>query len=137
MNETTKNKTSERTVRPILLSIVCIITYVYNGLIELLLILLLFFPELSRNTLNSFFPEIEISYTGTYLMLSVLIILFFLILLSINKMWRLKKTGLYIYIMIKTALIILLFITDFYSFFNLAFSIIFILLFLIHLPKFE
>ncbi len=137
MNEIKKTQTSEKTVRPLLLSIVCLITYVYNGIIELLLILLLFFPELSRNTLNSFFPDIELSYTGTYLILSILIIVFFLILISINKMWRLKKTGLYIYITLKIALIILLFITDFYSFFNLTFSVIFILLFLIYLPKFK
>ena len=122
---------SEPKKRPVLLSVLCILTFIGSGLGILFWLLAI----IGLGSLLGFLGKIPGFGVGggesTILAPIIFLILAILLLLSAIMMWRLKKNGYYLYILVKILGIILpiLLIGSIFSIGSLIIPVIFIVLY--------
>jgi len=121
--------------RPFPLMVLCMISFVYNGLIAISFLTALFFPSFIENILSSYFPEISLTKPGTIAILAAGFLLFAVTFFGVLQMFRLKRPGFYIFLILKSMLIILLFMSHYYNLINIGISLVMILLYWLYLPR--
>ncbi|MCF8344058.1 MAG: hypothetical protein K9G67_00610 [Bacteroidales bacterium] len=121
--------------RPFPLMVLCMISFVYNGLIAISFLTALFFPSFIEKILSSYFPEISLTKPGTIAILVAGFLLFALTFFGVLQMFRLKRYGFYIFLIFKSILIILLFMSHYYNLINIGISLLIILLYWLYLPR--
>lgn len=92
--------------RPVFLSLLCIVVFVYSGLFTLLFISGVVFNSWIIETINDFIPEKSVERTEIIFLLISGIILYLFSFSGAYYIWRLKQKGFYIYL-ISTLLIII------------------------------
>jgi len=123
--------------RPLLLSAVCIFSFIYYGFLLAVFITSLFFPQFISNVLNNYLTEHPVAITLTYAILLSGILLFGALFAGIYFFWRLNKKAIYFYFPAKTVYLILLFLTHNYSWYNISLSILLIIIYLFFARKLQ
>ena len=95
----TEKPTEKIRKRPFLLSVICIALFVYTGVLSLIFLLALVFNGWMHETVNGFFPEQEIDPMQILLIGSAGFFLNGLAFFAVLSMWRLKRYGLYLFVL--------------------------------------
>lgn len=111
--------------RPFILSILCVATFVYSAFFILIFFFGLIYNSRLTAILNDFLQEKNFSRMSIFLLSFSGVLLFSLSFLGTYFMWKLKRAGLYIYIVSTVIIIIAPYLTGFISHTN---TIIFLLL---------
>ncbi len=111
--------------RPFLLSILCVALFVHSATLTIIFLLATFFNGWIFSMLQDYFPEKNIN-NSSVLMLSLLgFVLNGLAFTGIYNMWKLKRSGLYLY---SAASLVFILFPFFLGFGNLASIIIIVVL---------
>lgn len=128
MNE---KKTDTSVNRPFFLSILCISLFVYTGVLSLIFLLSILFNKWISNTLSDFFPEKQIEDSNILMICMVAFVLCATSFISTFLMWKLKRTGLYLFAISSLLFLFFPFIFGFGNYYSLAIlGVIIVLLFL-------
>ncbi len=122
------------TQKPIFFSLLCVASFVYNGLIILLLLTAFFFQayliEMIREYANYQAPE-----TSFYVFLISGLLLVGLAFYGVLKMWQLKKAGFYFFLLSNVLVMILLQLFFTLSLWHLVSTILILFLFWIYAKR--
>lgn len=129
-----KNKQHNKR-RPFFLLVLCVVSFIYNGVLSSLFITSLFFPTYIQRLLNTYFTDITFSMAGTYAVLGTGLLLFGITFFGVLKMWLLQRAGFYIYLVSKLLLIIILFFSSYYSLINIGISVLLVIFYWSYLNK--
>ncbi|MDZ7742025.1 MAG: hypothetical protein U5Q03_09810 [Bacteroidota bacterium] len=122
------------TQRPLFLSLLCIASLVYNGLVMLLLIAAFFFrnylAEMIRNYADAKAPE-----TSLYVFLFTGLLLTGLAFYGVLKIWQLRKIGFLLFFLSNVLIMIVLYLFFTLSLWHLISSILLLFLFWIYAKR--
>jgi len=137
--EEMNNVPQTKAARPTLLSVLCILTFIGSGLSVLAFLLLAVLFGAMADFLSSI-PGFSTFMAGGIAFFVIMFILAFVSLFGAIKMWGLKKIGFYLYTAAQVLMIILPFILISgyqLSVFGIVITILFIVLYGIHLKHME
>nr|NQU92619.1 hypothetical protein [Bacteroidota bacterium] len=141
MNIPTDDIKIEKKGRPALpfgLSLLLIFSFVFNGLLLILLLLGLFYPGIVQKTLLQYYPQIHISITTAFMVNFTGVLLFGISFRGLTLLWRMKKRGFYYYASAQVVmLIVLVFIFRSYDIINIAIAIVFIIIIGLYVKKMD
>jgi hypothetical protein len=83
--------------RPFLLTLLCIFSFIFFGLISLLLLISVFYTGSLRDLLNTYIVGDPVSTLGVFSVLMLLFVLYASAFAGTALMWRMKKTGYYLF----------------------------------------
>lgn len=115
--------------RPPGLTVACIFSLVYNGILLAIAVISFFYAEYILNVLSRAFETDTMTPLTGYLIMIGCAFLFLSTMLSVLLMWHLKITGFYLYIILKSILIILLISINYLNYFNLLLAIFMLLVY--------
>jgi len=122
------------TQRPMFLSLLCIASLVYNGLLILILIAAFFFrnylTEVIRNYANAKSPEVSL-----YVFLFSGLLLAGMAFFGVLKMWQLKKVGFLLFLITNMLIMIALYFFFTLSLWHLILSILMLFIFWIYAKR--
>ncbi len=121
--------------RPLGLSILCMIAFVYYGLLTLVFLSGLIFSTGINDIINTYIQQYELSRSRLLLINLVASFLFGISFWGIYKLWILKRGGFYILLTSSTLLIISQLVQGAINWFYLIVAVIFILLFGIYFKR--
>jgi len=98
MNTDETGKSERSPARPFFLSILCTVVFVYSGFFILLFSGGIIFNAWITRVLNDYLPERNITSGSVIFICLVLIIFYGLSFFSSYLLWRLKRSGLFLYI---------------------------------------
>jgi hypothetical protein len=102
------DQANETTKRPLLISITCIFSFVYNAIILLSLLFAGFFPRTISNILNQYHDQINLGPFWFYVFLVLGIFVFGLAFYSILLLWKMKRKGILFFLISQLVIIGLL-----------------------------
>jgi hypothetical protein len=121
------------TTRPFILSVFCIALFVYTGMLSIIFMLVTLFNRPISITVADFFPERMITRENILLLSIVGAALNLLSFFSVMFIWRMKRTGLYVFTLASLIFLLLPFFMGFGDFTSLIImGIIIAVLFLFH-----
>ena len=121
---------NEKNNRPLGLSLLLIFSFVYNGLLAIVMIVGLFNPDIVQSILQQYYKQVYISGTTTILLTLSGALVFGISFFGLILLWKYKRKGFYYYataqvIMLLTLVIIL----KSYDYTNIAIVIVILVIF--------
>lgn len=98
---------NEITKRPKLLTLICLIAFVYSGLLAVIFLTGIILSSGFSNTINTYIALYELSAMQIFLLSTVGFLLFGISFWGVWKIYHLKRSGLYIFLLAGLLLIIL------------------------------
>lgn len=83
--------------RPVLLTALCLFSFVFFGMIALLLVISLFYAGSFRSLLNTYLAGATLNTSGVFLIIASLFIVYACAFTGILFMWRLRRKGFYLF----------------------------------------
>jgi len=83
--------------RPFVLSILCIALFVYTGTLSLIFLFSILFNGWLSNTISDFFPERDVENRNILVLSVIGFLLNGIAFFSTYNIWRLKKSGFYLF----------------------------------------
>ncbi len=123
--------------RPLIITICCIFSFIFNGILIIGLTTILFFPGYLTRSFGQYLPEINLQLTTSYLILVSGILLFGVTFTGAIYIWKLRRLGLYLYLPAKLSFLIFLIFTSNYSVYNIGISVFLIVVFLLYRKRYE
>lgn len=127
---------SKKENRPFFLSILCVSLFVYTGILSLIFLLSIIFYGWISNTLADFFPEREIVKTNILWLSIIAFLLSGASFYATFLMWRLKKSGLFLFILSSLAFQAFPFLFGFGNYYSLIIILVIIVLLLLYWRRF-
>ena len=116
--------------RPLGLSLLLIFSFVYNGLLMLVMIAGLIFPDIVQNILQQYYKQIYISGTAAILFTVAGTIVFGLSFFGLILLWRYKRRGFTYYALAQAILLFaLVVILRSYDYTNIAIALAVLVIF--------
>jgi hypothetical protein len=107
------------------LSVLLIFSFVYTGMILIVLLGGLFYPELVRDTLQQYYKQIYISSIASYLINLSAAIIMGVAFYGLVLLWRYKKLGFYLFAFSQMAVLMtMVLILQSYDWINIALIVI-------------
>jgi hypothetical protein len=99
-NNTALPETVEKPVRkrPFILTALCLVSFVFFGLISLLLLVSLLYSGSFRNLINTYVTGDPVSFIGVFFVLLLMFLLTAAAFTGTLLMWRMKRKGYYIFV---------------------------------------
>jgi len=129
-NQEVTNTDEQKKSRPLGLSLLLIFSFVYNGLLMLVMIAGLFFPDIVQNILQQYYKQIYISGTAAILFTLAGTIVFGISFLGLILLWRYKRRGFTYYALAQAILLFaLVVILRSYDYTNIAIALAVLVIF--------
>jgi hypothetical protein len=129
-NQEDANTDEQKQGRPLGLSLLLIFSFVYNGLLMLVMITGLIFPDIVQNILQQYYKQIYISGLTTILFTLAGVAVFGISFLGLVLLWRYKRRGFTYY---ASAQVVLLFtlvvVLRSYDYTNIAIALVVLAIF--------
>lgn len=122
---------------PLALTIACIFSFIYNGILLLLSIIVLIYADQAKEILRNLFGNQPISDLSLYLIPSLATLMFIMAIYGVAQMWKLKRRGFVIYLISKIIIIFLLIFYNYLNYFNLGLSLFMIIFYWSYQRKFS
>ncbi len=112
------------------LSVLLIFTFVYTGMVLIVLLGGLFYPELVRDTLQQYYKQVYISATVSFLINLSAVFIMGLSFYGLILLWNFKKKGFYFFAFPQLAVIFtLVIVLKSYDWINIALMVIILIIF--------
>ncbi len=122
--------------RPLGLSLLLIFSFVYNGLLLVVMILGLFYPDIVQNILQQYYKSVYISTTTSFILTLAGTLVFGISFYGLLLLWMMKRKGFFYYTSAQVAMIItLVFILKSFDYVNIAIALLVIVIFALHTRK--
>jgi hypothetical protein len=116
--------------RPLGLSLLLIFSFVYNGLLMIVMVAGLIFPDIVQNILQQYYKQIYISGTAAILFTLAGLIVFGISFLGLILLWRYKRRGFTYYALAQVILLFaLVVILRSYDYTNIAIALAVLVIF--------
>lgn len=116
--------------RPLGLSMLLIFSFVYNGLLSLVMLAGLFYPDIVQNILQQYYKQIYISGTTAVLFTLAGTIVFGISFFGLILLWRYKRRGYTYYALAQTIMLFtLVIILRSYDYTNIAIAVVVLVIF--------
>lgn len=115
--------------RPVLLTALCLFSFVFFGMIALLLVISLFYAGFFRSLLNTYLAGATLTTSGVFLIIASLFIVYACAFTGTLLMWRLRRKGFYIFTGAVVVLGVFQLFSNDFSFLSASILIILLLLF--------
>jgi len=126
----TGSVTDDNRSRPLGLSLLLIFSFVYNGILALIMLLGLFYPQVIQNILQQYFKQSYISGTTAVMFTIAGVLIFGISFTGLILLWMYKRKGFYFYASAQgIMLIILVFVFHSYDYINIAIALIVLAIF--------
>ena len=103
------------------LSVLLIFSFVYNGMLLLILIAGLFYPELVKDTLQQYYKQVYISSIASFLINFSAAMILGVSFYGLVLLWRFKKLGFYLFAFAQMAVLMtMVLILQSYDWINIA-----------------
>lgn len=124
------NAEKQKKNRPLGLSLLLIFSFVYNGLLTIVMILGLIFPDIVQNILQQYYKQIYISGTSAILFALAGTIVFGISFFGLILLWRYKRRGYTYYVLAQTIMLFtLVVILRSYDYTNIAIAVVVLVIF--------
>lgn len=121
---------NDKNRRPLGLSLLLIFSFVFNGLLAIVMIAGLFYPDIVQNLLQEYYKHFYISGTVAILLTLSGVIVFGISFFGLILLWQYKRRGFYYYASAQaTMLITLVLILKSYDFINIAIALVVLIIF--------
>ncbi len=122
--------------RPFGLSVLLVFSFVYNGILLLVMLLGLIYPGIVQTILQQYYKSVYIS-TGTSFILTLAgTLVFGISFYGLIMMWKMRRRGFYFYTAAQAAMLTtLLLILKSYDWVNIGIAVLVIIIFGLHTPK--
>lgn len=121
--------------RPVLLTALCLFSFVFFGMISLLLVISLFYAGSFGSLLNTYLAGATLNTSGVFLIIASLFIIYAGAFTGILFMWRLRRRGFYLFTGAVLVLVVFQLFSNDFSFLSATILIILLLLFGIFFRK--
>jgi len=119
--------------RPFILSILCIALFVYTGILSLVFLFSIIFNNWISNTISDFFPERNIENRSILILSVIGFLLNGISFFSTYTIWKLRKSGLYLFSVASILFLIYPFFLGFGNYYSVVVMIVIVgLLFLFY-----
>ncbi len=115
--------------RPLGLSILLIFSFVFNGFVTLLLLAGLLYSRILKNVIEQYYQEFSLTDFSAIVILVVASLLFASAFFGSLKMWKMRKTGFYIYAGSYVVILATMILLGSYDFLNMAIAVVLIIIF--------
>jgi hypothetical protein len=116
--------------RPLGLSLLLIFSFVYNGLLSLVMLAGLFYPDIVQNILQQYYKQIYISGTAAFLFALAGTIIFGISFFGLILLWRYKRRGYTFYALAQVIMLFtLVVILRSYDYTNIAIVVVVLVIF--------
>lgn len=129
MSETKENTS---VTRPFFFSVICFSIFIYSGFLSLLFLLALINNNWVTQILIEYFPEKSISSTSVFLLSSAFLVLNILSFSGTYLLWKMRRTGFFIFLFATLVIIALPFILGYGNLISSAILLIVVLLIAIY-----
>lgn len=131
-----ENQEQQKPERPLGLSLLLIFSFVYNGLLLVVMILGLFYPDIVQNILQQYYKSVYISTTTSFILTLAGTLVFGISFYGLLLLWMMKRKGFFYYTSAQVAMIItLVFILKSFDYVNIAIALLVIVIFALHTRK--
>ncbi len=128
--ETNVIELKDKNRRPLGLSLLLIFSFVFNGLLSLIMIAGLFYPDIVQNILQEYYKQIYISDIVAILLTLSGVLVFGVSFFGLILLWQYKRRGFYYYASAQAAMLItLVLILKSYDFINIAIALVVLIIF--------
>ena len=132
------SKMNEKKNRPLGLSLLLIFSFVYNGLLAIVMIIGLFNPDIVQSILQQYYKQIYISGTTTILLTLLGALVFGVSFFGLILLWKYKRSGFYYYAMAQAVMLLALIIfLKSYDYTNIAIVIVILIIFGLYAKNME
>jgi len=136
VEETNPSEMNKRNNRPLGLSLLLIFSFVYNGLLTIIMIIGLFNPDIVQSILQQYYKQIYISGTSAILLTLSGAIVFGVSFFGLILLWKYKRKGFYYYAIAQTiVLLTLVIVLKSYDYTNIAIGIVLLIIFGLYAKK--
>lgn len=130
MEKAAEQTETKRKGRPLLLSALCIFSFVYNSFILIILIFALFIPEFVTESFTRYTVNYNFTVTETVMLLILGILIVGSILTGVYLFWKGRIIAVYFYFPAKILYTLLILFTGNYTYYNVSVSVFLLLSYL-------